>query len=224
MHVDEIPQRLTRSVDQLRDRTAGMVAPDAGSTIKEISALSSRVGRVGRDLDQRIEVLHDDLGSRISALHAEQRATSWPRRLFWMLAGMAAGAGASYLADPDRGRSRRAQLEDQMRSRARHLADDARRTATDAANRAKGQVVEAVKDAMPDTPEEDPALLQQRIRSEVFGGRSDVADVVLRVDAPGAVSLKGTVPSSDTEQELLAQVAEVDGVIDVSSELSVRHS
>jgi hypothetical protein len=58
----------------------------------------------------------------------------------------------------------------------------------------------------------------------VFGHRGDVDRVVLRVDGPGAVALKGTVPTPVSESELVAAVAAVDGVIDVTSELAVATS
>jgi osmotically-inducible protein OsmY len=68
----------------------------------------------------------------------------------------------------------------------------------------------------------DAQTLRDRIQSEAFGGRDDVQDVIIKVDGPGQVALKGAVPTTDNERELLAAVASVDGVLEVRSELSVR--
>jgi osmotically-inducible protein OsmY len=91
-----------------------------------------------------------------------------------------------------------------------------------AVDRARGAAIETAKEAMPEDVPTDPKLLQDRIKSSVFGHRDDVSDVVIKVDAPGSVALKGTVPDARSEQELLASVSEVDGVLDVRSELSIR--
>jgi gas vesicle protein len=132
------------------------------------------------------------------------------------------------------------QLKHKAEERVADLRDDAEARATQAIDaaakqadhlrgeveqslqQAKGAAIETAKDAMPDRPTDDQNLLEARIKSEVFGHRDDVQDVVIKVDGPGQVALKGTVPTPHNERELLAAVAEVDGVTDVRSELSVR--
>lgn len=221
---DQITDRLGTGVGELRDRTADIVAADGGSIYREVAGVRKRVEEAEDTLLDRIDAANASVLGSFDTVIARDRRTTWPRRLFWIAFGVAAGAAAAYFADPDRGRARRAQLSDQAAARSRDVAEQLSTQATMAVNEAKGAVVETVKDQLPETPETDPRLLEQRIKSEVFGHRDDVQDVVLRVDAPGAVALKGTVPSPLTETELLASVAEIDGVIDVTSELSVRSS
>jgi gas vesicle protein len=211
----ELPGKLTHAVEGLRDRAAGAVSADSGSLFRELHKVENRLG-------DRIDDVEDSLSSKLSALVSAEARTSWPRRLFWLLIGAGIGAGAAYLADPDRGKSRRTQFSDQAAARAREVSEDLQNKAKMAADRAKGEAIEAAKDALPEDVPDDPKLLEQRIKSEVFGHRDDVQDVVLRVDAPGTVAVKGTVPNSESERDLIAKVAEVEGVIDVRSELSVR--
>jgi gas vesicle protein len=215
MELEELPEKLTHAVEGLRDRAAGAVSADSGSLFRELHKVES-------NLADHIDDVESGLNKKLGLLVAAEKGTSWPRRLFWLLIGAGVGAGAAYLADPDRGKARRTQLSDQAAARAREVSEDVQKKAKVTADRARGEAIETVKEVLPEDVPDDPNLLQQRIKSEVFGRRDDVQDVVLKVDAPGAVSLKGTVPNSDSERELLTQVAEVEGVIDVRSELSVR--
>lgn len=215
MELEQLPSKVTHAVEGLRDRAAGAVSSDAGSVFRELSGL-------GRRIDELEESIEDTLAEQISMLSAPKTGTSWPRRLFWMLVGAGVGMGVEYLMDPDRGKDRRAELSDQAASRAREASEELQKKAKTTAERVKGQAIEAAKEQLPETAETDPKLLEQKIKSQVFGHRDDVQDVVLRIDAPGTVAVKGTVPTADSERELIAQVAEVDGVVDVRSELTIR--
>lgn len=215
MELEQFPERVTHAVEGLRERAAGAVSSDGGSVLRRIDVAENR-------LEERIDAVEDTLGGQLAALIRTGSRTSWPRRLFWLLLGAGIGMGIGYLADPDRGRARRAQLSDQAAARARETASEAQKKAKLTVDRARGEVIEGVKEVLPERVPDDPKLLQDRIQSQVFGGRDDVQDVVLKIDAPGTVAVKGTVPSPDSERDLLAKVAEVEGVIDVRSELSVR--
>lgn len=150
--------------------------------------------------------------------------TTWPRRLLWTAVGFAAGTAAAYLADPDRGRTRRHELQQRATSTGREMAETASKRADYAAGQAKGAAVAAAKAATPQDVPDDVKTLESRIKSQVFGRRDDVEKVVLRVDAPGEVAVKGTVPSPVSEREILAEIADVEGVKDVTSELTVAGS
>jgi gas vesicle protein len=223
--LSHLPERFETTLDELRDRTAAAVKGDGESVFRELRHLGEHVddidGRLGA-IGDRLDDLAVGQASGFHELVSASRRTSWPRRLVWLTLGAALGAGVAYLADPDRGRSRRDQLGDQLAARTRELTEEATTQAKIATDRAKGSVIESAKDALPEDVPEDPKLLEQRVRSHALGGRDDVADVVVRVDAPGQVALKGTVPTSESERELLSEVAQVEGVIDVRSELSVR--
>lgn len=232
MAIDDVQERLneqagkvgttvTTAVDGLRDRTADLLRADGGSVFRELHRLSSQIDAAEAGLRSLVDERADELDDQLDALLSASKRTTWPRRLAWLLAGGALGAAAAYLADPDRGKARRTQFSDQLASQGRSVASDAGDKAKDAVRQAKGAAIEQVKDALPDHPEPDPDLLQQRIKSKVLGPRDDANAVVLRIDRPGVVALKGTVATRETEQELLTEVAEVDGVIEVSSELAI---
>lgn len=106
----------------------------------------------------------------------------------------------------------------------RSVADEAADQAQMTANEVRDATMETAKRMTSEDVPSDPRVLEQRIRSEVFGHRDDVNAVVIRIDEPGKVALKGTVPTTTSERDLLAAVNDVEGVIDVRSELSVRHS
>lgn len=224
LDLTELSHKLTSQLDELRDRTAEAVGADGGSVFRELGKLSKQLDQVEDHLDDRIDDVADLVDDHLAVLHARDRRTTWPRRLFWLAMGVAGGMAAAYLADPDRGRARRAEIGQQLGSTAREVADQATAQAKDAAERVKGQVIESAKEAAPEEllVPADAQTLSDRIKSEVFGHRDDVQDVVIKVDAPGQVALKGTVPSTDNERDLLAAVASVDGVLDVRSELTVR--
>lgn len=222
MKLDEMTSRINDQLDGLRDRTAEAMKADSGSMFRGLGKVTDRIAQTEDTLLERIGELEDNMTGQWQQVVASSRRTTWPRRMFWMLFGAGVGMAAAYLADPDRGRARRTQVQQQMGSQARDLTEQARTQAKMAMDRARGAAVESAKEAMPEDVPDDPKLLQDRIKSDVFGHRDDVADVVIKVDAPGSVALKGTVPNARSEQELLASVSEVDGVVDVRSELTVR--
>lgn len=160
--VDNLTDRLATRVDDLRDKASAAV----GSL--EDRALAGEVRRAG----ERIQRLEDRLTSgltdmaeshssqlaqfardqdtRLDSLTRDTRRTTWPRRLFWAGIGVAAGAAASFLADPDQGRSRRARLGDQAAARGRDLAREARQESRHMADKAKGAIIEAAKSTLPE--------------------------------------------------------------------------
>jgi gas vesicle protein len=97
----DLAERLTTQLDELRDRTAETVRADSDSFFREVHQLRDSLGDLEERLDDRLERLSDE--------HAEalrdaigRRGTTWPRRLFWLTLGAAAGAAAAYFASPER--------------------------------------------------------------------------------------------------------------------------
>jgi hypothetical protein len=177
-----------------------------------------------------IDTVTTQVADRMDALEATVRdrltptpvvRTTWPRRLLWAAVGFAAGTAAAYLGDPDRGAARRADLQDRVTATGNDVMDRATKRADDAAGRAKGVAADTVNVLTPEDVPEDLKTLEAKVRSEVFGSREDVDKVVLRVDRPGEVAVKGTVPSATAERELLSDISQVEGVTDVRSELTV---
>lgn len=213
--------RVAARVDDVRDRAAGALSAEDSPAFRELTRVRGRLDDVETALAEQIRALGREQGELVEELHAESKRTTVPRKMFWFLLGGAAAAIGTWLADPDRGKARRTQLADQVTSQARDLGEQARTQATQVVNEARGSFIEAGKDAMGEDVPDDPAVLRQRIKSEVFGRRDDVADVVVTVGAPGEVTLKGTVSSTSVEQELVEAVGEVNGVTRVDSDLAV---
>lgn len=228
MEIEDLSERVTDTVGGLRDRTAEAVRGDGRSVFREVRKLSRRIDHVNDEMGRQFDASEQSLSrqlktldGRIDSLIAARRRTGWPWRLLWVGVGVGVGVVAAYFADPDRGRARRSHLTDQAIAQGRDLGSQAAGRAKNVAARTKGKAIETAKDLMPEDVPSDPRVLEQRIKSEVFGHRADTARVILRIDAPGTVALKGTVPNVTSERELMREVAEVDGVVEVQSELSV---
>ena len=191
----------------------------------DLDLIHDLTDRLTDRLDRLDATVRERLPRDLQGFAAPQpEPSSGPSRLLWAALGFAAGMGVAYLADPDRGQGRRRELQQRLTSTTTEVADQARKRADHTAGQARGTVAETARKATPQDVPDDPKKLESRIRSEVFGRRDDVDKVVLRVDGPGTVAVKGTVPSPVTERELLAEISDVEGVTNVSSELQVSGS
>lgn len=147
----KVGDTLATAVAELRDRTADALRADGGSVFRELARLGTRVDAASEDVGDRVTGRIDDveaaliarLDARAADLDAEldrvRRAatrTSWPRRLFWLLLGVAAGAGLAYLLDPDRGEARRTELAATARIQVQQAAEQAVGAARQAASEA----------------------------------------------------------------------------------------
>lgn len=126
--------------------------------------------------------------------------------------GAAAGAVASFLLDPARGRSRRARLLDQGAAtvrRAGRQADHAfRRVRADVA----GRIEAARASRSADTRPTDDASLTDRVRSTIFRDATfPKGDLNVNVER-GIVVLRGEIPDAATRERLVAEVEGIDGV------------
>lgn len=191
--------------------------------------VTTRLDEANARLAPVVDGLRDDAGAQWRDLRDRTAATvatdrtfrpRWSTRLLWMGVGALAGALVTYFADPDRGRARRQQVAETVGATGRDVATDVTQKADYVAGEAKGSVIEGARRATPEEVPTDPKVLRQKVRSEVFGARDDVEDVVIRVDGPGQVALKGTVPTPSAERSLVAEVSKVEGVTDVQSELA----
>lgn len=150
--------------------------------------------------------------------------TTWSSRLAWLISGVALGATVTALVDSRSGPQRRRELKERGGALARRGARELRQQAEYAAQAAVGAALETAKEVVPETlrSPEDPKTLRQRIRSEVIGQAANGDDVVVVVHDAGQVTLKGTVASSDIEQELVEATRRVPGVTQVVTQLTVR--
>jgi uncharacterized membrane protein len=134
-------------------------------------------------------------------------------------AGLATGAGALFLLDPQRGGRRRALVRDKLVRAAHKGADAVDATARDFSQRAQGIAAEAR--ARLRSQDVDDDVLVARVRSKV--GRVLSHPHAVRVEATdGRVVLEGPVLAHELN-DLLSAVWRVRGVADVENRLQVYH-
>ena len=135
-----------------------------------------------------------------------------------LISGTLLGGGLMYLADPDRGRRRRAMVRDQMVNGARLAGDAVDKGIRDMRNRARGLVFEA-RDAIWRREVSDEVLVE-RVRTKLGRMLSHPSAVEVTVE-DGRVVLSGPVLESEAD-DLVAAVYGVRGVCDVESRLETH--
>lgn len=125
---------------------------------------------------------------------------------------LAAGAAAMYFFDPERGRTRRMQLQDQLQSTARKQAQNAAGGMKNQVNRAGGKVRTATGAGTfhPESQADLREHLRQVVRSLPFPTTAVTVDV-----DNGRASLRGQVESLEQQSRIRQAVREVDGVTEV---------
>lgn len=144
MQLDRLPDLLTEQVDRVRDRTAEAVGSDGGSVLRDLSKVDHKLDRIEKHLAAQLDSIAEltrETEGRLDDLTGGS-GTTWPRRLFWIMIGMGAGAAAAYLADPDRGEQRREEIVGQAQQRVQAATHEA----TERARTVKDEVVERAHD------------------------------------------------------------------------------
>ena len=136
------------------------------------------------------------------------RTTSTRQRLTWLAGGALLGAGAAFLADPARGRQRRAQLAEQGSELARQAAAAVGQDADPAVTGAADELTSDLKDP-------SDAVLIERVRSDAIGPSEVRNSAIVTTVEGGVVTLRGQVDDERQHDDLVARVLEVDGVEDV---------
>lgn len=140
-------------------------------------------------------------------------------------AGVAAGATAMYLLDPDRGRRRRALAKDRLARATHEVSAGVRSTVSDVRNRTKGLAHEVSRKVAPGD-EVDDTTLKARVRSVLGhaidhphsivvscdGGRVTLAGPVLRSELDGLLSTVRKVPGVRSARDLLERHDSAEGV------------
>jgi uncharacterized membrane protein len=137
-----------------------------------------------------------------------------------LLTGMALGAGAMYLLDPDRGTRRRALLRDKGVHAGHKLGDGLAATARDARNRTRGAAAELRLRFRKDQADDD--VVHERVRSAIGRAVTHPSAITATVDQ-GRVTLTGHVLADEID-ELLKQVEGVRGVDEVRNELQMHRT
>jgi uncharacterized membrane protein len=140
------------------------------------------------------------------------------RDMGWFLGAFGAGAAAMYLFDPDRGRKRRAMLQDRAVHLGKEASNAVRQSAYDASHRAKGLAAN-VRNVYQAGPVDD-GILEARVRSRMghFISHPHAVDVV--VDH-GVVTLFGPVLESE-HRLLLEAVLAVKGIREVRDRVTTH--
>lgn len=143
------------------------------------------------------------------------------RKTLLVIGSAAVGAAFAYLFDPDRGRSRRAQLSDQAKSQIRDATETVRAQADYQAGVARGAFHEAASSVEPDREFDDDTLLQ-KVRSEALGHvPSDAVEIDI---TNGTVHVSGSIPTAADREQLLGMIRDVEGVDTVEDRLEVTPS
>ena len=129
-----------------------------------------------------------------------------------LASGAALGAIGMYLYDPNRGKARRAMLQDKAASVAKRTSQDLAGRAEDLLHRAKGAVARAGA-SLACREEVDDDVLAGRVRSHL-GHVTHHAHTIETEVKDGIVTLHGILPDEE-RQRLVAEVGRIPGVKDV---------
>lgn len=136
------------------------------------------------------------------------------------IGGIALGAGAMYLLDPDRGARRRSLLRDQIVHTGRKLGEGVSATARDARNRAIGATAEVRSRLQKD--EADDEVVHERVRAAIGRVVSHPSAISVSV-YDGRVMLSGHVLASEVD-ELMRRVRRVRGVGEARNQLEIHET
>jgi hypothetical protein len=134
---------------------------------------------------------------------------SVPLPFIWL--GALGGALAAYFLDPDRGRSRRAQMRDQLAGLMRRYGRSVSRQARWSQGPITGLAARLTRSFRRHEPMDD-ATLAHKVETELFRDPS-VPKGRININAEnGSVILRGVADSRDQIEKLLATTASIEGV------------
>lgn len=135
-----------------------------------------------------------------------------------LLTGLGLGAGIMYLADPHRGRRRRAQVRDKAISAVNHAEKAIDRSLRDLANRAQGVLTQGVTTLLPEVLEDD--VLRDRVQTRLGRLVSHPGAIEVSVK-DGRVALRGDVLEKEARR-LICGVRCIRGVRGVEDYLNIH--
>ena len=136
-----------------------------------------------------------------------------------LLTGVALGAGAMYLLDPDRGGRRRALVRDKLVRASHKTADGLGAMSRDVANRARGAAAEMQSRFRSD--DVDGVRLIERVRAELGRVVSHARAIDVMATDDGCIRLKGPILTDEADEALTA-IRAVRGVSFIEDQLE-RH-
>jgi len=147
---------------------------------------------------------------------ARDRATGRSRRsltgsLLVAAGAAAAGAAVAFLADPARGRARRARLIDQGGATVRHALRRAERAVRVVGSAAEGKL-QAITEGGQRVGPIDDVTLRDRAETELFRDPSVPKGTINLSVERGILVLRGEVPDESMRERLAREGASIDGV------------
>jgi osmotically-inducible protein OsmY len=147
---------------------------------------------------------------------AEPRGPGWLGAGLLALGGAAAGAIAAFLADPARGRARRARIIDQGSATVRKAGREASRVVRSATSSAEGRI-QAMQNGGSRVAPTDDVTLRDRAETELFRD-PDVPKGQININVErGVLVLRGEVSDEKTREELVRRAEGIEGVWSVRS-------
>jgi hypothetical protein len=144
-------------------------------------------------------------------------------RIRWITVGVASGAAATFLADPQLGARRRALARDRTAGAIRRLVRKSAR-----GSRIVGAYTVGWSKRLRHLREEpkdlDDATLAQKVQSEIFRPADAPKGTVDVNVANGVVQLRGEVERPELIDDLVGKVRKIQGVRDVESFLHLPHT
>lgn len=147
--------------------------------------------------------------------------SSIPRIAATAVPAAAGGAALAFFLDPDRGRTRRADVAQRLGGARRSAMRRGERAGRHAASDAAGMAQRAAHPQWTQAPPPNDITLARKVETEIFRG-DDVPKGSIVVNAQeGVVHLRGKADSEDRIEELESQARAIPGVRDVRLALSV---
>lgn len=150
------------------------------------------------------------LTRRINDIQVNRRRSRW-RGAMMALTGATIGATTAFLADPARGRARRARLLDQAAATARHAGRALQRGMRGIRSTAEGKL-QALTEGGGRVAPVDDVTIRDRAETELFRDpRVPKGTINLNVER-GVIVLRGEVPDDAMRRRLAAEAAGIEGV------------
>jgi hypothetical protein len=208
----EAGSNLLRTGDGLADRVNRQLTKQAESLTRQAALLLDRASAV----TDRLDSIQSDVGRRLTPPPPPQARRA--RTVLLLFAGVGAGYLAAYFLDPERGRSRRAEVTRRLGgvgTQANRMAQRTTILASDKASGIKSRVLARAGNA-----ETDDLTLLDRVESEVFRDPAIPKGDINVMVVEGKAVLRGQVAEPQIGA-IEAAVRKVVGVKDVENLLHV---
>jgi osmotically-inducible protein OsmY len=168
------------------------------------------------DIQQRTRDVREASERARARIAGEPHGPGWLGALVIGIVAGITGAAVAYLADPQRGRARRAQLADQGAATVRHAAREAERAVRVVASTAEGKI-EALTNGGTRVAATDDVTLRDRAESILFRDPK-VPKGSINISAErGIIVLRGEVPDTRMRNKLGREAEKVEGVWGVNN-------